>query len=203
MSSEPRIVAEAHLPSTLLFTPGPDPELKMTLKLVGVERPVTISRDNNALFTLANAFQISKVPAGDSIYDFWIDRCRRLARAMPLDPDHADDFVTLQPGVPYLIYRLPFRPLGQERRSQATPEASTNSNADPRQKYRFIQLGMHLMEPGMEYFVRAREGIQIGKWRWGTKEELMPCDWLAIRSDGDEPIKVVSGEGVKVRVDAE
>lgn len=201
MSSEPRIVAEAHLPSTLSFTTGPDPELKMTLTLIGVERPVTISRNNNALFTSVNAFQISKVPGGDRIYDFWIDYCHRSARAMPLDPNHADDFVTLQPGVPYEIHRLSFRPLGQERRTQAT-EALLNSSADPRQKYRFIQLGMHLLEPGMEYLVRARQGIEICKWRWGAKEELMPCDWFAVRSDGDK-LKVLSGEGVKVTVEAE
>lgn len=201
MSSEPRIIVEAHLPSTLSFTSEPDPELKMTLTLVGAERPVTISRNNNALFTLSNAVQITKLPAGDRIYDFWIDSCRRSAQAMPLDPDHADDFVTLQPGVPYMIHRLSFRPLGQERRSQAI-EASRNSSADPRQKYRFVQLGMHLLEPGMDYLVRAREGIEISKWRWGTKEDLMPCDWFAIRSDGDK-LKVLSGKGVKVTVDAE
>ncbi|KAI0470527.1 hypothetical protein GGR56DRAFT_133298 [Xylariaceae sp. FL0804] len=197
MASSPHIVAELHLPTTLSFTSGPEPQLKLTLTLVGSPHPVTISKDNPHVFTPMNAFTITEVPGGRPIETATVDKCYRFGPPR-LDAEHLDRFLTLEPGVPCDVFQIGFRPLGPQRNRPGEPARPADSPDDKyRRKYAFLGSGMHWLEPGKQYLVRARQGAIIAPWRWGRREDLMPRDWLG--TDGDA-LEVVSAEGVQVQV---
>ncbi|KAI1390431.1 uncharacterized protein F4822DRAFT_236027 [Hypoxylon trugodes] len=198
MQPKPYILAETHISATILsFTSGPEPQLKLTLTLVGAQQPITISKEYYQLFTPSNAFIISGVPSGRKIYTLFVDINHRLGPPLHLDAEHADRFLTLEPGIPCEIHNFSFRPLGSERNSQKAALAPEDDNNKYR-GYKFLRLGMNWLEPGDEYLISARPGLQIGTWRRGRKEELMPCAWNT--SDGD-PLDVVPTEGIRVRIE--
>ncbi|KAI0880239.1 uncharacterized protein GGS22DRAFT_175499 [Annulohypoxylon maeteangense] len=196
MSSSPHIVAEIHLPTTLSFTSESEPELKLTLTLVGSQNPVIISKENYNVFTPTNAFTITEVPSGQAINTVFVDICKRVGPPPRLDSEHLDKFLTLDPDIPYEVFKISFRPLGQERISTQRTAAPTDPS-DTYQKYKFLSPGMHWLEPGKQYLIRACQNARITPWRWGRIEELMPCDWYA--SDG-EALEILSAEGVEVEV---
>ncbi|KAI1205460.1 uncharacterized protein F4807DRAFT_285582 [Annulohypoxylon truncatum] len=198
MSSNPHVVAEIHLPTTLSFTSGPDPELKLTLTLVGSQHPVTVSKNNYHIFTPTNAFTITEVASGRVIQTIFVDIYRKYGTPLRLDSEHLDRFLTLEPGVPCEAFKTNFRPLGQERKGVQGTATPTVSSDDPRQKYKFLESGMHWLEPGKQYLIRAREGARFATWRWGRKEELKPCYWH--ESDGED-LEIIPGEGVEVQVE--
>ncbi|KAM0812305.1 hypothetical protein AB5N19_12295 [Seiridium cardinale] len=198
MSSSPYIIAETHMSTTTLsFTSGSEPQLSLMLTLMGAQQPITISKRYYHLFASANAFIISEVPSGRKVYTFFVDICYRLGPPLYLDADHADGFLTLEPEIPCEVHSLDFRPLGPERNNQLVTHTHRDDHDKPH-KYKFLRLGMNWLEPGKEYLISARPGLQIGTWRRGRKEDLMPCTWNA--SDGD-PLQVVPSEGVQVRVE--
>ncbi|KAI0387823.1 hypothetical protein F5Y04DRAFT_241080 [Hypomontagnella monticulosa] len=165
MASSPHILAEIHLPTTLSFTSGPEPELKLTLTLLNSQRPITISKDNRYIFTPTNAFTITEIPSGRAIDTVFVDICSRNGRPLRLDSEHLDQFLTLEPDIPYEAFRIEFRPLGQERTGARGTATSIESSNDPRQKYKFLGPGMHWLEPGKRYLIRARQGARISTWR--------------------------------------
>ncbi|KAI0146280.1 hypothetical protein GGR57DRAFT_479392 [Xylariaceae sp. FL1272] len=197
--SHPHITAIAQLSATTLsFTSGPEPELTICLRLENAQKPITLSRRHQQLFIHFNALVFRDAITGKQIQlpITSVDANMKTVPQLRLSPETTSNFVSLQPGISCEISNIPFRPLGTRRKD--TPVDPPKNSYE---KYEVYKMGMHMLDVGREYTVEIRDDISVWSWMEGSLEELLREGKAWAPGEGQEPIKVVSAEGFRFKVE--
>lgn len=192
--SIPCILVDAHLPSSISFTTGPDPELTVLFTLVDSVGPITIPAPSRSPFILLKTISISinDTSGWRELPLSTFDVNMKSAPLLRLVPEQAHKFVTLEPNItfPWKSSRQSFRPFGPEKHDPAIGGQDL---------YKYLHLGMQYLNVGKEYAVSVTAGFQSPPWMAGSKEVLIAsgCEWETRQI---HRIQLVRGPGTKFHV---
>ncbi|KAI0506305.1 hypothetical protein F5B22DRAFT_624387 [Xylaria bambusicola] len=193
--SAPHIIAEARLSaSTISFTDGPSPNLIISLRLEGTDKPISIAKPFlPQLFIATNAVVLYDTATQKPIATPTLDINWRSAPPLKLVPEMADKFVTLEPGQSCGIIEVSFDPLGVQRRGE---EATVTDSKLA--KYAGGTLGMHLLESKKDYTLGVRDDLHVHCWMEGRAKDLIEAaaEWRPCGAD----IKVLPAESFHFQV---
>lgn len=193
-----KILATVDLPLRVSFGSTDEPKLEMRFRLLDSKEPLTFALILSPIYPFVNCIKICKKDSGEEVRLPTVDAHRKSAPDLTIDQEHRDSFVTLLPQQDILVKSGTFRPLGNEiYDSQRIAQMGAA-------RYRFLQLGMHLLDVGEQYTIQIKPGLKLYQWMKGTREDLASSNdgsgtkWVHTK----DPIDVVAGVSVSFKVEA-